>query len=190
VQKKLIIKPGYHLRPKYDLHELRERRNTNHKANVVADLPLTSMIDMFTVLVIFLLMNFSATGEVFYIQKNLKIPQANYGKPLQSAPLITITASSVILETEKVGDNPIYLEEKDQNLPKLANALKQIRIIEETIHPGQPFSGSVNIQADESTPLVYIKRVMQTCISEGWVGINFAVNADGAGSPLTPESTN
>jgi biopolymer transport protein ExbD len=177
MEKRAIIKPGYHLRPKYDLHGLREHRGTEHKASVVAELPLTSMIDMFTILIIFLLMNFSATGEVFYIQKDLKLPQANFGKPLESAPLITITPTNVIFETEKVGDNPVYLEENDQNLPKLANALKQIRIMEETIHPGQPFVGKVNIQADENTPLVYIKRVMQTCINEGWGGINFAVNA-------------
>ena len=145
------------------------------KKSVIIELPLTSMIDMFTILVIFLLMNFSSTGEIFFIQKNLVLPTANHAHAIESAPLISVTASGVTLETQKVGDNPISISESDQNLPKLAAALKQIRIMEETIHPGAPFKGSVNIQADEKIPLVYIKRVMQTCITEGWNGINFAV---------------
>jgi len=173
---KVIIKPGYHIKPKYDLHALREHVKGDHsKGHIAGELPLTSMIDMFTILVIFLLMNFSATGEIFFIQKNLKLPEAVRSKPLESAPLITVTEQGITLETQKVGDNPINLTESDQNLPKLAGALKQLRIMAETIRPNEPFKGHVNIQADEKTPLVYIKRVMQTCITEGWSGIHFAV---------------
>jgi biopolymer transport protein ExbD len=173
---KTVTKPGYHIKPKYDLKGMRDHvKGDGKKGSPVSELPLTSMIDMFTILVVFLLMNFSATGEIFFIQKNLKLPEASHSHPLESAPLITVTAQGITLETEKVGDNPISLQESDQNLPRLAAALKQIRIIQETIHPGQPFKGNINIQADEKTPLVYIKRVMQTCITEGWVGINFAV---------------
>jgi biopolymer transport protein ExbD len=170
-----IVKPGYHLKPKYDLPGFRERRSGSGKKSVIIELPLTSMIDMFTILVIFLLMNFSSTGEIFFIQKNLVLPTANHAHNIDSNPLISVTESGVTLETQKVGDNPISISESDRNLPKLAAALKQIRIMEETIHPGVPFKGNVNIQADEKIPLVYIKRVMQTCITEGWNGINFAV---------------
>lgn len=171
-----IVKPGYHIKPKYDLHGLRDKiYGDGGKHGVIVELPLTSMIDMFTILVIFLLMNFSATGEIFFIQKNLKLPEAAHARPLESAPLITVTATGVTLEAQQVGDNPLTVQESDQNMPRLSAALKQIRIIEETIHPGEPFKGLVNIQADEKTPLIYIKRVMQTCILEGWNGINFAV---------------
>lgn len=183
----VIVKPGYHLKPKYDLRGFREHVGGDNKKSVIVELPLTSMIDMFTILVIFLLMNFSSTGEIFYIQKNLILPEASHAHPLESNPLISITAQGVTLETEKVGDNPISIQESDQNLPKLAQALKQIRIIQETIHPGVPFKGAVNIQADEKIPLVYIKRVMQTCITEGWNGINFAVRGAEGSAPPTPE---
>ncbi len=170
-----ITTPGYHVHSKYYLPGLRKHIIGDSKKNVIVELPLTSMIDMFTILVIFLLMNFSATGEIFFIQRNLILPSANHASPLVSAPLITVTATSVILETQSVGENPTKLEETDQNLPRLSGALKQLRILEESTHPGQPFKGGINVQADERTPLVYIKRVMQACILEGWTGINFAV---------------
>lgn len=183
----VIVKPGYHIKPKYDLPATREHCKGGHgKSLPVVELPLTSMIDMFTVLVIFLLMNFSATGEIFFMQKNLKLPEATHAHPLESAPLITVTNQGVVLEAQKVGDNPLMVQENDQNLPKLAAALKQMRIMEETMHPNQPFKGNINIQADERTPLIYIKRVMQTCIVEGWNGINFAVR--GAESVREPSS--
>jgi biopolymer transport protein ExbD len=174
--KNTVGKPGFHLRPKYDLKALRKRRNQGGGNKISAgDLPLVSMIDMFSILVIYLLMNFSATGEVFFIQKDLKLPEAVHARPLESAPLITVNAGGVTLETEQVGDNPVIVQESNQELPKLAAALREIRKLEEATKPGQPFHGKVNIQADEATPLIYIKRVMQTCMGEGWTGIHFAV---------------
>ncbi len=170
-----IEKPGYHIRPKYDLHALRNHMSGTSKKSVIVELPLTSMIDMFTILVIFLLMNFSATGEIFFIQKNLKLPEANHAKPLESAPLITVTNSEVTMDAQQVGNNPLHLEEKDQNLPRLTAELQRLKALEAQIHPGELFKGTINIQADENTPLVYIKRVMQTCILNGWESINFAV---------------
>lgn len=174
---KTVSKPGYHLKPKYDLHALRRKRAYQSKASAVAELPLVSLIDMFSILVIYLLMNFSATGEIFFIQKNLKLPEASHAHPLESAPLITVTAQGVTLEAEKVGENPKILEEKDQALPRLAQALRGLRALEEKTHPDKKFKGQINIQADESTSLIYIKRVMQTCVLEGWTGINFAVRS-------------
>lgn len=180
---KTIIKPGYHLHPKWDLHALRKRRTSGAKKNISPDLPLVSMIDMFSILVIYLLMNFSATGEIFFIQKNLTLPEAKHAHDIESAPLITVTAQGITLETENVGDNPTELTESDQNLPRLSAALRQLKQLDEATKPGQKFKGQINIQADETTPLVYIKRVMQTCILEGWVGINFAVRGSGDGGP-------
>lgn len=172
---KTIRKPGYHLNPKWDLKALRARRTSGGRKSANADLPLVSMIDMFSILVIYLLMNFSATGEIFFIQKNLTLPEAKHAHQIESAPLITVTAAGITLETENVGDNPTEMTESDQNLPRLSAALRQLKQLDEATKPGQPFKGQINIQADESTPIVYIKRVMKTCILEGWVGINFAV---------------
>ena len=175
--RRTISPPGYHLGPKYDLHFVRRRRQKAHKRDFSDSLNLTAMIDMFSILVVFLIMNFSSTGEIFFITKNIKLPDAAHARPIDNAPLISIAGNTITLESEKVGENPIYLEEKDVNLPRLKSKLQQMRILTETINPGQPFTGHVNVQADMNTPVVYIKRVMNTLISEGWTGVNFAVQA-------------
>jgi biopolymer transport protein ExbD len=181
-----IEAPGYHITPKYDLHKLREKLYHYAKKDFDAALPLTAMVDMFSVLIIFLIMNFSATGEIFFISKDLKLPSAAHATQLESLPLISITKDAVILEAEKTAENPVYLEEKDENLPRLRLKLQQLRILQQTIHPDQPFKGEVNIQADINTPIVYVKRVMNTLITEGWTGINFAVQGTGSGKPENP----
>lgn len=173
--RRTISPPGYHLEPKYDLHFVRHRRNKSHKKDFNDSLNLTAMIDMFSILVVFLIMNFSSTGEIFFISKNIKIPDAAHARPIENAPLISIVGNTVTLESEKMGENPVYIEEKDSMLPRLKSKLQQMRIMAETVNPGQPFKGQVNVQADINTPVVYIKRVMNTLISEGWTGVNFAV---------------
>jgi hypothetical protein len=43
-------------------------RKKKGKRDVAAVLQLTAMVDMFTVLVVFLLQNYNVTGQVLYIQ--------------------------------------------------------------------------------------------------------------------------
>lgn len=184
---RILKAPGYHVKAKYDLHGTRDRLYGGGGHSDHFDLNLTAMVDMFSMLVMFLLMNFSTTGEVFFISKDVKIPDASHGRPLESKPLITITSQNVIFDAEKIGENPIHLEESDQELPQLKARLQQVRIMEQTIHPDKPFKGEVNIQADEMTSLVYVKRVMNTLISEGWTGIHFAVQ--NRSKPRVPAET-
>ncbi len=174
--RRTILTPGYHISPKYDLPGLRLRMFSANQRSTNVVLPLTSMIDMFSTLVIVLLLNFSATGEVFFVNKDMTLPEAANAEPLEGLPLISITAEGVSLDADKVGDNPLHLEESDQNLPRLKAMLQKIRVMEETIHPDKPFQGKINIQADETTAVIYIKRVMNTLISEGWTQINFATS--------------
>ncbi len=172
---RVIQSPGYHLAPKYDLPYLRGKLNSGGKRAFDAVLPLTSMIDMFSLLVIFLLLNFSATGEIFYVNNNLKIPIAEHGHVLESLPIISITPKGVIFDAQGAGSKRFHIEERDPNLPQLKSMLQRIRNMEQTVNRNPAFRGGVNIQADEKTSIIYVKRVMNILISEGWTNISFAV---------------
>lgn len=171
---RVIQTPGYHLTSQFDLPQLRLRQSRRTDREFSPPLSLTSMIDMFSMLVVFLIINFSANGDVFFINKDLNLPKAQNSQPLQNFPLITITKNSVVFDKEQVGDNPLHLEETHQSLPKLKAILQKLRLDEQRRDPTVPFRGEVNIQADQDTPVIYIKRVMTTLIEEDWSGINFA----------------
>lgn len=176
--KNTIGKPGYHLQPKYDLHFLRKKRKYHGKKSAVPELPLVSLIDMFTILVIFLLMNFSTDGESFFIPKGVKLPLATNGKPLQSSPLLSLNSTSIILETQKIpGSDPISLSaDINGDMAQVVAALNGMKEkSKQSLKPGENFKGQINIQADENLKLELVKKVMKICVQNGWGSINFAV---------------
>lgn len=169
-----LIKPGYHLRPKYDLHGLRERRTNEQKNHIATELPLTSMIDMFSILVIYLLMNFSATGDIFFINKQLALPKASSTNPLKTGPLISLVGEGFVLnlpkEYEREGGGEIG--DSDLNLPNITATLTQLK----AANQGNPdLENRVNIQAGEETPIGDVKKAMAASMRAGWTNINFVV---------------
>ena len=176
--KTTIGKPGYHLRPKYDLYFLRKKRNYHGKKSAVPELPLVSLIDMFTILVIFLLMNFSTDGESFFIPKGVKLPLASNGKPLQSSPLLSLNSNEIILETEKLSGSEALSLSADINgdMAQIITALNSLKLSRsQNLKVGEAFKGQINIQADENLKLELVKKVMKICVQNGWGAINFAV---------------
>ena len=175
---RLITVPGYHIHPQYDLvhtrHLIHERRHK--KANF--HLNLAPMVDMFSILVIYLIMNFSSSGEAFFISKEITIPKATQGRPMESFPLLSVVKGTVMFETEsEPGKNGIYVEElNDGQVPKLRETLRKIREVQQAISGDKTFKGHVNIQADEATPIEDVKKVMRVLIDEGWNGLNFIVD--------------
>lgn len=175
-QKRLVTIPGYHIRPKYDLQHLREKLQGGEKRDFDVVLPLTSMIDMFSMLVIFLLLNFSATGEAYFINKEVKLPTAKHGQAMESRPLISITSKAVSLDADFVGLNPETVDVKDLEMPQLVASLRRLdKLIKNQEQAGVKSKKGINLQADIDTDVIYVKRVMNVLISEGFTNINFIV---------------
>lgn len=177
--RRLIEVPGYHLAPKYDLKYLRRKMNDSGDRVFDVVLPLTSMIDMFSMLVIFLLLNFSATGEAFFVNKDITLPNAKNALPIESLPLVSITDTSVSLDSEVVGSNPVTIQLQDQEMPQLSAALRRLKgLITAQEQAGVPVKKGINLQADITTDVIYIKRVMNILITEGFTKVNFVTRED------------
>lgn len=172
---RLIKVPGYHIRPQYDLVHTRHLIEARHSKKPTFTLNLAPMVDMFSVLVIFLIMNFSTDGEIFFISRDLKIPLASAGKPMQSLPLISIVNNDIVFDS---ASGISTLEANDDQVPKLRETLRQIKEIETQIGDVNGDKAQINLQADENTPVEQVKKVMRVLIDEGWTGINFVVNPD------------
>lgn len=169
-----IVKPGYHIRPRYDLHGLRRRRTDSHGGQIAAELPLTAMIDMFSILVIYLLMNFSATGDPFFMAKpGLVLPTSGQASPLTSAPLLSFSKGTYTLDAVSPNGVMVKVEDTSENLVRIIESLKQLQAITKQKDP-KGFDGRINLQADENAPLLYVKRAMGAATSAGWTSINFA----------------
>jgi biopolymer transport protein ExbD len=148
------------------------RKSTNAELNVIP------MVDMMTILVLFLLQQFSSTGEVLYMQKDIKLPEARHGQMIDVAPVVAIGADQVVVTGVKVADIPDL--ERDSgylNIPALEERLRDEKKRWEFIHkndPGARWDGMVNIQADKDVPFRIVKRVMYSCGVAGYANVNFA----------------
>jgi biopolymer transport protein ExbD len=130
-----------------------------HKAkkSIVADLLLTALIDAFSILVIFLLMNFSSTGEILFIGKGTELPKAHAVEPLERTLLVKV-------ETEK-----IYVEDKEVALGQLVQRLVDAR------KNGQ--QETITLQADRRLKYDFISQIVQAANHAGISQIKFAVMA-------------
>jgi len=170
----MIGKPKKRIAPEMALKTLDTGRG---RLSPIADLNVTAMVDMLTMLVIFLLMTFSATGEILFISKEISLPKAYHAGSLERAPVIAISAQSLALEGEGVmetsgASSKLY---PDWKLPPLYSRLEAYKKAWQQRHPDETFKGDVIIQSDENVRFDVIKMVMFTCAQVGYFNVNFAV---------------
>lgn len=146
-----------------------------HKKSSVADLLLTPLIDMFVILVVFLIMNFSATGELVQLSKDIRLPKAETVSELDRAPIIQISSNTVAIEGVKVGESDEILKDPDLRIPGLTDKLQEMRKVDEMMHPGQPFRGEIIINCDRDIDFKLVRKVMFACSDAGYTKFNYAV---------------
>jgi len=157
------------------LQDSKQLQGHGKKLASVADLLLTPLIDMFVILVVFLIMNFSATGELVSLSRDIQLPQATVTDELERAPIIQISANTVAIEGVKVGDSEDILKDPDLRIPELTDKMQDMRKIDEMMHPGQPFKGEVIINADKNIDFKLVRKVMFAASDAGYTNFNYAV---------------
>jgi len=157
-----------------------------HKS-VNADLNVTPLVDMFVILVLFLIANFSATGEILAMQKDIQLPEAANTAELTFAPTVMVSQSEVLVSGTLIGRVDDLTREDYLNIPALEEKLRDMKKQFEDLHAAAgdegAFKGDVNIQADKRVQFKIIKRVMFSCASAGYGNISFATIAKGGQKP-------
>ena len=133
------------------------------KRSVVATLMLTSLVDTFSVLVIYLLVSFNTSEELLYVGKDMVLPAAAEIEELKR---------NVIVKVEK--DN-LFLEDKEIKVSQLVKQLLKVRKNWESLYPGVEFTGALTIQADKRQSFDLLSHVIQAGGHAGYSDINFAV---------------
>ncbi|WP_242392069.1 ExbD/TolR family protein [Anaeromyxobacter oryzisoli] len=173
-----IVTPGKRPAKRFEKSKIlggkiqRGKKATNTELNVIP------MVDMMTMLVIFLLQQFSSTGEVLYMQKDIQLPDARHGQTIEIAPVVAISGSQIVVTGEKVAD--VADLDRDSgylNIPGLEERLRDEKKRWEYLHQNdveKKWDGQVNIQADKGVPFRIVKRVMYSCGVAGYFSLNFA----------------
>ncbi len=184
-----ILTPGKRPAKRFEKSKVLGVKGGGGKKATNAELNVVPMVDMMTMLVIFLLQQFSSTGEVLYMQKDIKLPDARHGQLIEIAPVVAVSAQQIVVTGVKVADIPDL--DKDSgylNIPALEERLRDEKKRWEFIHKSDSstkWDGVVNIQADRAVPFRIVKRVMYSCGVAGYFNINFATLDAGSEAALT-----
>jgi biopolymer transport protein ExbD len=173
-----IKKPGKHPFAPW-LADFKPLTHKGGKKRGVADLLLTPLIDMFVILVVFLIMNFSATGELVNISKDIQLPKATATSTLERAPIIQVSAQTIAIEGFKVADSEEILRDPDLRVPRLTEKLQEMRKVDEMMHPGQPFKGQIILNCDKDIEFKLVRKVMMATAEAGYTNFNYAVLTTG-----------
>jgi len=150
----------------------------SHKATN-ADLLITPLVDMFVIIVLFLIANFSATGEILNMTKDIQLPTATHVDELELAPVIMISNDDIIINGVAVARVADLSRDDYVTIPALEEKLREQKKETEELHAlandGTAFKGMVNIQGHKDVPFRIIKRVMFSGQGGGYGNINFAV---------------
>lgn len=158
-----------------------------HSKSLYASLNLTSMVDFMTVVVIFLLMQFSASGEILFMQKDIRLPDASAGAELERVPVVAISADSLTFEG-KIVTSLAELSEGEV-IPELQSKLDQARNAYTAVNLDKPFDHKIIVQADQEVAFKFIRRVMVTCMVSQYGNVMFATRRVGVAAPAAAEAT-
>lgn len=179
-------------------------RKEGGKREVTAMLSLTAMVDMFTVLVVFLLQSYNTTGAVIYIPKEVQLPKAAKIKELKPSVVVTISNKEVLIDRDsiitydavKAMDYAVIepllekvklaLEKAKTDFEaKLQQRLKTVvQSAQGTPDPVKKEEEELNswnkvtVQADKGIDFLTVKKVMLTVSEAGAGELNFAVMKD------------
>lgn len=133
------------------------------KRSVVADLLLTALIDAFSILVIFLLMSFSSTGEILFMGKGMELPKAAEGSVLERTSVV------------KIDEGKIFVEDKEVSASTLTQALLDLREQFKVTRPTEEFPSVITLQADRRVKYEVLNQVVVAASQAGISDIKFAI---------------
>lgn len=128
------------------------------------ELNLNSMMDMMTIILLFLLKTFSTTGQIMTASEDLKLPYSASIEQPKKELSISVTRHSLLVGNESIM-NLEQLPVTENLIRPLFSRLSQLakEAQEDEVRFGKPFNHEVIIQADENTPFQVLVKVLYTC---------------------------
>jgi biopolymer transport protein ExbD len=161
-------------------------KKKKRRATKQATLNITSMMDMFTIILVFLLFSFKAQDEAFSLAKGIKLPSSTSQLDLQDALNIHMASDGLVVQEALViplndGKLPEGLQMEGAKIVKLFEVIKvegeKRRLRKE--RGGDKLSDEdksiVIFQADRRVRFEDIDKVMKTAAMAGFPNFRFAV---------------
>jgi biopolymer transport protein ExbD len=142
-----------------------------------ARLNLVALMDIFTILVLFLMVN-NGDVEVLQADRNITLPESVSEQRPEESLTIKVTPESILLQGSPVAAVAEVMAEEEMRLTALQTALQEQALLAGPLAEDQRSRGrSVIIMGDQAMPYRLLQRIMSTCAGEDYRDISLAVSS-------------
>lgn len=160
---------------KQSMHAKRMAR-VHKRQSLIPKLNLVSLMDIFTILVFFLLVN-SSDVEVLQTNKDIELPDSIAEQKPKENLVVMVSDETILVGGRKVADVVNVLQDKSREIAGLKTELAYQA-------SRKPFASTededkgrdITIMADKEIPYALLKRIMTTCAESEYRNISLAVS--------------
>ncbi len=133
---------------------------------------LTSLMDVFTILVFFLLAN-SASNEALEAPRSISLPSSVVETKPKETVVVLVTQEYILVQGTVVADTNEVIRSK----VIVVEGIKKELLLQRSrlIGPAATEAPEVNVLADRKIPFSLLKKIMSSCTSAGYSKISLAV---------------
>jgi biopolymer transport protein ExbD len=157
------------------MRDSRRIKRMGRNKGKTSGLMLTPLMDVFTILVFFLLFH-SSGRDVLETPKQINLPDSIVETKPRETVVILVSPKEVLVQGEAVVSTPILYDDRIGNVREVTERLQQIdRNIIGISTKMVAESKEVTILADKTIPFKVLKKIMTTCTDSGYGKISLAV---------------
>ena len=150
----------------------RAARKDRHKQGL--DMNLVSLIDIFTILIFFLL---SSATEVETLPsfRAVKLPESTADAQPKETIVVLVSGTEIVVDGRKVADVADVMKANDDVIPTLKAELELLSKRQVIREKNQALKTAVTIMGDKDIPYRLLRKVMVTASQSNFSDVSFAV---------------
>ena len=154
----------------------RQRRSEHRARNGnMVDMNLVSLIDVFTILIFFLLSNSSAV-ETMPSSKAVRLPESTAQTEAKDTLVVMVSAADVVVDGRRIAAVPEVMTSADDLIAPLKAELEQQRANRQVVRKENAAEAqAITILGDKDIPYQLLRKVMFSCARAGYTDVRFAV---------------
>ncbi len=158
------------------LTPIQKRAARNARHGNALDMNLVSLIDVFTILIFFLLSN---SGVETLPSASVHLPESTAKKDPKETLVVVVNATEITVEGRKVADVAALVNSRDDLIPGLKSELDLVSARPVALAQNDTNAHSVTIMGDKDIPYQLLRKVMYTAAVANFTNVSFAVNQKG-----------
>jgi biopolymer transport protein ExbD len=156
------------------LTPLQKRAARKGRNQTMVDMNLVSLIDVFTILIFFLLS--SASGvEMLASPKAVKLPESFTEKAPKETIVVVVSGTDILVDGRKVASVADVMAAKDDLIEPLKAELDLLANRQVVRAENQVHSKAITIMGDQEIPYRLLRKVMYTSARANFSDVSFAV---------------